>query len=174
MLLNNEQVKGVISELKEQGYAVGMKDISYVLLCRFFQDHQLAFRTLFQDQPDLPFEIYDQSDKVIAIEDFLDTNYREESPSDAGDKKADDTISFDELKQGLVDDMKSLEALRDLKDEDGVPVLDPKEMATVVGRIADLRVKLTEKYGATQKEDNHRVIVVSKYTKVCPHCGKEY
>lgn len=174
MLLNNDQVKGIISELKEQGYSVGMKDISYVLLCRFFQDHQLAFRTLFQDQADLPFELYDQCDRVIAIGDFLDTNYHEDSVVVGETKKPDETISFDELKKGLVEDMKSLEALRDMKTEDGEPALDAKEMATVVGRIADLRVKLTEKYGATQKEDNHRVIVVSKYTKVCPHCGREY
>ena len=49
-----------------------------------------------------------------------------------------------------------------------------KEMATVVGRIADIRVKLTDKYGATQKEDNHRVVVISKYSSVCPYCHKEF
>lgn len=176
MKLDNEQIKGIISELKERGYGdVGMRDISYVVLCRFFKDHNLAFLSLFKDTPDLPYELYDKSDKVLAIESFLEENYAEEKVIvNATEKEKDESISFDELKQGLIDDMNSLIALRDQVNEDGVPVLEPKEMATVVGRISDIRVKLTEKFGATQKEDNHRVVVISKYNKICPHCGREY
>ena len=177
MHLNGEQIKGILSELKEQGYDVVVRDISYVILCRCFTDHQFAFRSLFLDDPDLPFDLYDRCDKVLAIEAFLDTNYGEDEPAvvvkDAKDEKGE-AISFDELKQGLIDDMKSRETLRDMKDEDGNPALEAKELATVVGRIADIRVRLTTKFGTTEKEDNHRIVVQSKYTKVCPHCGHEY
>lgn len=174
MLLNIDQVKGLLSELKEGRYDVGLRDLSYVILCRSFADHQLAFRALFHDQPDLPFELYDRSDKVNAITSFLEDNYPDDAPVASQPAGKEEAISFDDLKQGLIDDMKSLEALRDMKDEEGNPTLEPKEMATVVGRIADIRVKLTDKYGATQKEDNHRVVVISKYSSVCPYCHKEF
>lgn len=176
MRLSTNQVKGIISDLREQGYNVGVRDIAYVFLCRHFEDHRLVHRALFPDTDDtVDADLYDVSDSLTAIKETLDMNYADEhAPQAESDKEKDEAISFDELKQGLVDDMKSLEELRDMKTEDGKPALEPKEMATVVGRIADLRVKLTEKYGATQKEDNHRVVVVSKYSKICPHCGKEY
>ena len=39
MRLSTNQVKGIISDLREQGYNVGVRDIAYVFLCRYFEEH---------------------------------------------------------------------------------------------------------------------------------------
>lgn len=171
MSLTNEQVKDLITSLKQDGYDVGLRDISFVVLSRFFADEATSYRVIFGDGADLPVEMYGASDKVAAIREYL-----EEQMGDSGNDlpvKSDEGLSFDEIKKGLIEDMNALIALRDSTNEDGSSPLDAKEMATVVGRIADIRAKLVDKFGTTEKSEEQRVVVVQKYNSVCPYCRHE-
>lgn len=162
--LTNQQIKDIIAELEKSGKRVGLKDISYVFLSRIYDDRVQAYKVIFGKNTE-GFQAYDSSDIVAQI----DAAIRGLNLDVVGDE----SISFDELKRGLVEDMQSLIALRDQVDEDGKPVLEPKEMSTVVARIADIRVKLTSKFGATEKTAEQRVVVHQKYDSICPYCRHE-
>lgn len=166
MGLTASQVKDLIIGLRSRGLEVGLRDVSFAVLSCAYGDDALAFRSTFGDSPEMTLDEYMAQKKIeevlLEVRPFFE------------EKDVPDGISFDELKSGLIEDMRSLEALRDSKDEDGKPSLDPKELATVVQRIADIRVKLTDKFGTTERVVEQRVVVESKHTDVCPYCHHEF
>lgn len=180
MKLNTEQLKQIISEAKSAGFDIGLRDLSYAMLLRFYEDGIYAYRIAFGDNPDTPYMGYANSPKCAFICDYFDRNYPEVEVKEEEEEKepeekptTDEGLSYDEIKRGLEEDLQSLIELRDSKDEDGNPTLEPKEMATVVGRIADIRTRLVERFGTVNKEVEQRVVVLSKYSDICPHCGRE-
>lgn len=180
MKVESEKLRGVIAQMKAAGYEVGVRDISYVFLSRVFEESVYAFRSVFGDSPDIPFKEYVHSPRLERLTEILDQECpppkeKDELPAFVPEeKKEEDTgMSYGEIKKGLEEDLEALTGLRDQTDPDGNPVLDAKEMATVVGRIADIRVKLTEKFGTKQKGETQRVVVVAKYNDICPYCNHE-
>lgn len=181
MTLSTDQMKGIVSAMSERGYRVGVRDIGYVLLCRVFEEKTYAYRAVFSGADDVePFQTYSISDKVDDLTMYMERNFpdqpvkaEEEEESEAPAKKADENLSFDQIRKGLEEDLDTLVKLRDQVDDDGNPVLEAKEMATVVGRIADIRAKLVEKFGATQENVEQRILIAPKYTDICPWCSHE-
>lgn len=169
-MVSNSNIREITAEMKSRGYDVAVRDICYYFLCETIEDDRAVYKALYGDTPKIPYSEYTVSNKVQELKSYLDGKFIEGERTALVD--ADD-VSFDELKQGLVQDMNALIALRDQTDEDGVPVLDPKEMASVVRQIADIRVKLTEKFGTTEKSEEQRVVVLQKYDAICPYCGRE-
>lgn len=156
------QVRDLITGMRSRGLEVGLRDVSFVALSRLYGDEPLAYRSVFGDA-EMPLDEYMAQEKVEELMKAADSVFPDEQ-----------TVTFDELKSGLIDDLRSLEKLRDAKTEDGYPALDAKEMATVVARIADIRVKLTEKFNTTERVIEQRVVVEQKYTNVCPYCHHEF
>ena len=168
--LTTEQIREIINPLREEGLQVGLRDVAYaVLSIVYVGGRETAFRSVFGDSPEIPFDKYiarPETERVLAaVSDAL---------APAGPRSGGgDEITFDDLKQGLIDDMRSLEELRDQRTDEGGPLLEPKEMAQVVARIADIRVKLSEKFNTTEHVVEQRVVVDSKYDSVCPYCHHE-
>ena len=169
MALTSQQVKDLIVGMRSRGLEVGLRDVSFAVLSNVFGDEALAYRAAFGDAPEMTQEQYLAQPKVTEVK----TAILEAIPGQAEAQKDGSLISFDDLKEGLINDMRSLEALRDAKDENGVPRLDAKELAQVVGRIADIRVKLTEKFNTTERVIEQRVVVEQKLDSVCPYCHHE-
>ena len=65
--------------------------------------------------------------------------------------------------------------LRDIEDfiNTNKDMLEPKEMAALIGRKSDIRVKLAEKFGTSDKSEENRVVVIAKYNDICPYCHRE-
>lgn len=184
MKLAASDMKATIAALKEGGYDVGLRDICYVMLSRVFEEPVYAYKALFSGVKDAEqFDEYSIDDKIEELTSYLAKRIPEakEKPEvekiddHSGDasKSSDDNLSFDEIKKGLEEDLASLVALRDQVDEDGNSVLDPKEMASVVGRISAVRVALVEKFGSTQENVEQRIVIAQKYNDICPFCGHE-
>ena len=169
MVLTAQQVKDMIVGMRSRGLDVGLRDVSFAILSNVFGDEALAYRSTFGDSPDVPLGQYLEQPKVTEVKAAI-LGAMPETPVD---QENGTIISFDDLKAGLISDMRSLEALRDDKDENGVPKLEAKELAQVVGRIADIRVKLTEKFNTTERVVEQRVVVNQKYSSVCSFCGRE-
>ena len=167
MVLTQQQVKDLVLGLRAKGLDVGLRDVSFAVLSSVYCDDALAFRALFGDAPEVPADEYLASAKVAAVKEAIRPPEQEEG------QEPGPAISFDDLKEGLIADMRALEDLRDSKDEEGRPALEPKEMAQVVGRIADIRVKLTEELTTTERVIEQRVVVEQKFDAVCPFCGRE-
>ncbi|MBO7684840.1 MAG: hypothetical protein J6Y20_04735 [Lachnospiraceae bacterium] len=168
MELTSQQVKEIVQGLRSRGLDARLRDVSFVVLASVFGDEALAFRAIFGDRPQCPLEEYLEQPMVQEVK----ASIAAASPSSDEPAEAQ-AISFDDLKDGLIADMRALEELREAKDEKGVPVLDPKEMAQVVARLADIRVKLTEKFNTTERVIEQRVVVDQKFDSVCPWCGRE-
>lgn len=156
------QVRDIIMGMRSRGLDIGLRDISFAVLSNVYGDETLAFRATFGDAPEVPQDEYLAREKMSTLLTELAPFFPDEQ----------NVISFDELKSGLIDDLRALERLRDATDEDGNSPLDAKEMATVVARIADIRVKLTEKFNTTERVVEQRVVVEQKYNAICA-CGRE-
>jgi len=167
MELSPQQVKDIVLGLRSRGLDVGLRDVSFVVLSAVYGDDALAYRSMFGDSPELSEAEYLSLPKMAEVRAAV-LALQPEEPEASGA-----IVSFDELKEGLIADMRALEELRDIRDEDGRSPLDAKELATVVARIADIRVKLTEKFNTTERVIEQRVVVNQKYDYVCPHCHHE-
>lgn len=177
MTISSADIKTLISNAHDEGFTVGLRDVSYAVLCTIIEP-TYAFRSVFGDDPEEPFQSYRLSDKVdyvsSCIKRMLAEHTDDEFDEDEEEEPSgDDYMSFDEIKAGLEEDLKSLIELRDGVDDDGKSILDPKEKATVVGRIADIRTKLVERFGSSEKKEEQRVVVLRKFSDICPYCNHE-
>lgn len=186
MKLTEEDMKSAVAFLRGKGIDIGLRDICYVLLCRDVDEPVFAYRAIFGNAKDAAkYQEYSISEKVDELKLYIDREFPfekdgedtkiEERPKDSdADNEAENTnLSFDEIKKGLEEDLAALVELRDQADEMGNPVLEPKDLAAVVGRIADIRTKLVDKFGSTQKQIEQRVVVAQKYSDICPYCNRE-
>lgn len=168
MELTPQQVKDIVLGLRDRGMDVVLRDVSFVVLASVYGDESLAFRAIFGGSPDVDEESYLALPKLLEVRKAVLAAQPERPAESSGD-----AVSFDDLKEGLIADMRALEELRDLKDDEGRSALDAKELATVVARIADIRVKLTEKFNTTERVVEQRVVVNQKFNSVCSWCGHE-
>lgn len=174
MRLSNEQVREVMKASRGEGFDVGLRDLSYVLLSGMYEDPMYAFRAIFGDEPAQPFKQYSEEARLAFVSEYISEHFNEGQSLKSAEESSEVTgISFDEIKRGMEDDLKALIELRDTTKADGSPALDAKDLAAVVGRIADIRVKLTEKFGTTEKSEEQRVVVHQKFNDICWKCGAE-
>ena len=104
---------------------------------------------------------YVDSEKIHYISELL----REKK----AEVKADSTtITFDENRAGMEDDLRYIEKF--IKEKEGI--LDPKDIAALMGKKSDLRVKLNDKFGANEQKEEQRIIVMHKSDFICDrqHC----
>lgn len=159
--LDNDTIKAVIAEAKKAKHDVVVRDIAYVVLCETFIDKEMAYKVVFGASAPMTYEEYVSQKKVS----WLTRNV----PLREADASASESMTYDEIKTGLEDDLRRLEKLRDENASD----LDAKDMVTIVKQISDIRVKLKEKFGTTAQQEERRVVVESKFTKICPYCHHE-
>ena len=174
-MLDRDKVKGIVSEMQDEGYKVCLRDIAYVLLSRHINDRALAYLAAFGENiEDKKLSKYCGSDRMSALVVLVDKALaQDEEKHDGADGedsvKPADGMSYDEVKSGLEDDLRRLIAIRDNMGEDA----DPKEAATIAGRIADIRMKLVERFGTQSKSEEGRVVVLQKFNDICPYCHRE-
>ena len=169
MELSKDEIKEIIRDVKEgYGHDVTVKDIAFCVLSKVFNDEELAFKVLHGGKVGKKErEKYQASDKMIDLAVYLNKNYTE---SPATQSVSHGTgVTFDELKSGMEDDLRDIEDFINTNKD----MLEPKEMATLIGRKSDIRVKLAEKFGTSDKSEENRVVVIAKYNDICPYCHRE-
>lgn len=179
--ISPDDMKYYIDAASSEGLEVGVRDLAYALLNRVFEKPVYSFKTIFAGDNSKNFQSYKTSRKVLFTEEYIDKHFpMENQVVIADEEEAQDkedmngtNLTFDEIKAGLEEDLQSLISLRDAKDDKGNPTLEPKDMASVVGRIADIRTKLVEKFGSTEKKVEQRVVVNQKFNSICEYCGHE-
>lgn len=179
--ISPDDMRAYIDAATKEGLDVGVRDLAYALLNRVFEKPVYSFKTVFSNDSTKTFQSYRTSRKAAFTEEYIDKHFTMEEKIAIDDDEevteredvAGANLTFDEIKAGLEEDLQSLISLRDAKDAEGLPMLEPKDMASVVGRIADIRTKLVEKFGSTEKKVEHRVVVNQKYNSICEYCGHE-
>lgn len=175
-MLDKDAVRRIIAGMQDNGYKACLRDIAYVLLCMHIGDRQLAYLAAFGENMDSgKVADYSEADRMYTLSKLI----REEigkayevkqNPDDRKDEDGKpDGMSYDEVKAGLEDDLRRLIAIRDNMKDDA----DPREAATIAGRIADIRMKLVERFGTQSKSEEGRIVVLQKFNDICPYCHRE-
>lgn len=168
-----DQINKIVADCSKMGHDVKVRDISYVLLMQFYSDSSTAYKTLFdKDANKNTVDNYDRSRAIKFLKTYIESNFLNEK--EAKGKKVSvttpekmDSISFDENRRGMESDIRAIEEML----SDG-SILDSKEIASLIKTKADLRVKLNDKFGASDKTEQQIVQVICKYNSICS-CGKE-
>lgn len=155
-MINNGQIKDIINSYEQRGYIIKMRDIAYAILCSYIQDDSLPYLV-----------IYGQDSRADEIEAYKN---REEIKKLVSDFKNDDgSITIDESRRMVEKDIKFIEKfIKDNKD-----TLEANEISSLMGKKADLTVKLFDKLGSNESEQEQMIIVESNYNHICEHLHKE-
>lgn len=158
-LIDNERLKSIIAECSRLGASVRVRDIAFVLLSRRLVSPETAFQCVF---PEGDYKAYVESAELRILTDYMRrTKVIGEDSDENGTEKG---LSFDENKR-------QMEALIQRTEEglaDGT--IDP---AVGLKIIADIRVKLNDKFNVVAQEKERTIVVNAKYNSVCDHCGHE-
>lgn len=168
-MITNEQIRQTINDCTKAGHAIGMRDISYILLCRHYEDHTTAYRILFGLDADFNADYantYDQTLAINYLRDYMEFNLNDDAGVKKKKKKVslDDDISFEENKAEIVNLIKATKQAF----ENGE--IEAKDALKIE---ADLRVKLNDKFSVTEDVKDQIVVVNQKYDAICGRCGCE-
>lgn len=160
-MITNEKLENIISDSKKAGYDVRVRDISYVLLCRFITDRIVVYKSIFgASTNDAEIDLYDQSKQINFLKNYL----KDIAPlGGANRKKKDSDISFDENKEEMI---KLIKETQDAMDRGEIEAKDGLKIQ------ADLRVKINDKFGVKEESNEQLVLVNCKYNEICS-CGRE-
>lgn len=156
--MDNEQIKGTIEHFKESGDTIRVRDIAYTLLSKMFADSKTAYQCLFGSEG---YDEYADDEMRSKLEQYLsDAGYIRSVSTD------DDSgeITFEENKK----EMERLLAKTQIAMEAGV--IEAKDALKIM---ADIRVKLNDKFKVESKKQDRMIVVERKFDFVCPTTRRE-
>lgn len=162
-MISNEQIKKTIEDCARANHTVSVRDISYVLLCMQFEDSLVAYKCIFGNDYDYNQEYHATYDQTATMA-YLKTYVEFTLLNDKKKKKASEDISFEENKAYMLNLKRQTEEAMttgEIDKKDGLKIL------------ADLSVKLNDKFNVSDSSQEQLVVVNTKYDAVCPSCGRE-
>ena len=156
--MDNEQIKGTIEHFKESGETIRVRDIAYTLLSKMFADNKTAYQCLFGTEG---YDDYADDEMRSKLEQYMsDEGYIKSISTDA------DTggITFEQNRREMEILLEKTQQAMD----DGL--VDPKDALKIM---ADIRVKLNDKFKVESKQQARYIVVQKRYNNVCPHCNRE-
>jgi len=155
--VDNEQIKKTIEHFKEQGDNVRVRDIAFVLLSKMFADAKTAYQCLFGTEG---YDEYAEDPMRDALKDYLTAEgyIRTVSTDDSGG------LTFEENKREME---QLLVKTQDAMDKGLVDHKDGLKL------IADIRVKLNDKFKVEKQQKERQIIVEKRFDFVCPHTRRE-
>lgn len=167
MKINKDTINDILTESKKKGFDVRIKDISYVLLCQHFEDKEVAYRSIFPSNGNIEndIKIYENSKEIRYVKQKIeDISIPEIYNTKQKKKKTADDISFEENKAYMLKLKKDTETAMEngeIDKKDGLKIL------------ADISVKLNDKFQVQDETAEQLVIVSAKYSSICPYCNHE-
>lgn len=161
-MISNEKLENIISECKKVGHDIRIRDISYVLLCRFISDKNVVYRSIFGSvENDTEIELYDQSKSISFLKIYLKD---EETSGSKGRKKKEADISFEENKAAMIS------LLEEAKEKYNNGEIEAKDYLKIT---SEVRVRLNDKFSVKEDVAEQYVYVNCKYNSICERCGTE-
>lgn len=163
-MITNTKIKKIIKDCEKLNHKITVRDISYVLLSRIFEDGNIAYKSIYGNDIDFNIElwpIYDTSASIQFLKQYLEVENENENKKK---KKASLDISFEENKEYMLKLKKQTEeamANKEIEKRDGLKIL------------TDISVKLNDKFNVAETTREQVVIVQNKYNDICPICGTE-
>lgn len=172
--INIEDFNKILEDAKKMGHSLRMSDIFYTFELQRFESKKIVYSVLFgkgSAQEDI--DIYDKSAKIKFLKKYIEANYPIDTPHSVvgrprknkeNESKQYEDITFEENKEALIkllDKIQSMAASGDIEKKDAVKLE------------TDIRTKLNDKFAVSEKQDEQRIIVLSKYNDTCPYCNHE-
>ena len=178
-------IDDIIKDAKKQGYDVRIRDVGFAILSTQLNDSKMAYMLIFGEDPN--HDTFITLDRIKYLVDYfkgeaLKAKEKSEASEIAaliaknkGKNKKDDsvkTITFEENREGLENQLVEIRALIEelKKDPNGY---DPKTMALLIKTEADIRVKLNDKFGASEKAEDQYIVVQTKFNHICQWTNRE-
>ena len=166
-MISTEQVKQAIEDCKKAGHEIGIRDIAYVFLSKNFDDIRMPYRCLFgldvDYNPDYA-ETYDNTSTMQYLKGYVDMNFSDGTKKKKKTIAEDEDISFEENKAYM------LKLKKDTEDAIAKGEVDKKDGLKI---LADLSVKLNDRFSVQAEVKDQIVIVEQKYNDVCEYCQHE-
>lgn len=160
MELTKEKVGEILTKASNEGLSLKVRDMSYVLLTRYFADKSYAYRVCFgadADYSDEAINAYEEGDGYAFLKEALAT------VRDRGGVIYDEDITFEENKAYM------LKLKKDTEDAIEKCEVDKKDGLKI---LADISTRLNDKFSVNQQQKDQMVFVSCKYNSIC-ECGKE-
>lgn len=149
-MINADKIREIIDVGNAFGHQIIVRDISYVLLCRMYEERDIAYKTLFPEQSD-DFEKYAGQKKIKWLQDYMTQTIFNDD---------DSIITFDDNKKAMIELIERTQ--KSLENHE----IDPDKALKIE---ADLRVKLNDKFKIQNEIKEKVVIVEKKYNMICKH-----
>lgn len=169
-----EDFNNILSDAKKMGHNLRMSDIFYTFELQRFDNKGVVYSVLFgKGSSQEEIEEYDESVKIKFLKKYINTNYPLDSPGEneqvkRGKPKREvenhEDITFEENKAYMLKLKKETEAAikkGEIEKKDGLKIL------------ADLSVKLNDKFAVSEKQDEQRIIVYPKFNTICERTKTE-
>lgn len=172
----------IAEEAQKRGFEVKIRDIAYALLKVKLKDDNIAYTVSFGSPLRAnDVENYDSLESVQFLVKWFEKdlnppvddkaeiiNIIKNSKGSKKNTKEDNGISFEENRAGIE---KQINEILELKKN--CPEDDIKTMALLQKTEADLRSKLNDKFGASEKDDERYVVVHPRFNHICEHTHRE-
>jgi hypothetical protein len=168
-MISNEQLSKVIKDCESAGHTVKIKDISYVLLCRCYDDVAVAYKVIFDTNCDNNMVMaYHKSATISFLRTYMESNFPEKKEiiKVGGKRKKEniEDITFDENKEALI------KMIREVEEKEASGELDANQSAQLRTK---LRIALNDKFQVKDDVKEQMVVVNIKYNEICPYCSHE-
>lgn len=158
-MITKKRIKDTIAAAEKKGYEIKVRDIAFVVLCDNIEDKSLAYRVAYGEETEDADRFFDRPE-IRFVNDYV-----KYASQDTDSKKLSaERMSFEENKRAMVQLIKDIEKAM----EDG-----EMEKKDGFARIADIRVKLNDKFNVGENHQDRFIIVEPKFNFQCPHTGRE-
>jgi hypothetical protein len=164
-MISNDKISTIIEDCKLVGCQVRVRDISFVILSKHFEDASVAYKAVFgSDANEGTIESYIASKEITYLKNYIESNGLVGGKK-KGKKKfnEEDDITFDENKAEII---KLIKETQKALEEGKIKSADALKIQ------ADLRVKLNDKFSVKDESQDSLVVVNMKYNAICS-CGRE-
>lgn len=158
--ISNENIRSIIAKAASQGIDVRIRDIAFEILFSSLDDSSLAYQCVFGTTPNESQSEYTLSARHAVLCDLL----IRDGYIDAGSSREDGSVTFEENRREMEKLLKRTEA----ELENGT--IEPKDAFKI---IADIRVKLNDKFKVGEEASANTIIVNKKFNSICDHCHHE-
>lgn len=163
-MISNNEIKGVIEACKDAGFEnIGLRDVAYAwLACFAFNDAMLAYKAIYGRDEDFDMERgrnYGESAHMRYLKQVLETSYGKKQTKKKVEEETED-MTFEMNKQGIIKLIKETEEAmqnKQIEKKDGLKIL------------ADLRVKLNDKFNVQEEVVEQMVVVEKKFNHICKY-----
>lgn len=157
-MLSNENINDIIKAARGTSDTANERDLAFLVLCDMYADKDAAFKVVYPERGGVTAAEYMTTDRIKAV-------LTAARPFGVGVEKGS-SVSREENQEQLVRMLARIESAMD--DGDIEPAQGLKMMA-------DIRVKLQDKFDMDQSDDSqkHIIVVPQKHDYICPHTNRE-